>query len=226
MRRPTGRFDVWFNSSGRLTIGRVSAAATSAILRATRSWSTKEARLVLEWARTPAETRPPIEVVANQLGRSVEAVKQFLRRVLPKGELPWAEKRRWLPDEKDAAKNGQKSEIPRSPAAVRKWRQRNGCAKRRLADDDPERAVRSVRETAADIGTSRAFVYRLLKKGILRWFKGGIAETTFRDLLREHPNVIPYSKLSREQKEWLVLNGYPDPSLNVKPPSTKGILDD
>jgi hypothetical protein len=68
-------------------------------------------------------------------------------------------------------------------------------------------------------------VYRLLQKGYLRRFKGGIAETTFRDLLREHPEVVPYSMLSREQKEWLVLNGYHDPLLNVKPPSTKGLLD-
>jgi len=205
----------------------VSAAATSAISRATRSWSTKEARLVLEWARTPAETRPPIEVVANELGRSVEAVKQFLRRVLPKGLLPWEEKRRWLPEEIDAAKNGQKTELPRSPAAIRKWKERHGfCSPKRKPEDDPERIVLTPTQVAADIGTSRATVYRLLKKGILRRFKGGIAETTFRDLLREHPEAVPYWKLSREQKEWLVLNGYPDPSLNVKPPTTKGILDD
>src|SRR5262249_5939100 len=103
----------------------------------------------------PAETKPPIEVVANELGRSVEAVKQFLRRVLPKGQLPWVEKRRWLPDEVDAAKNGQKADIPRSPAAIRKWKEGHGCrtSKGELTEEDPERNVRSVRETAADIGT-------------------------------------------------------------------------
>ncbi len=182
---------------------------------------------MLEWARRPAETRPPIDAVASELGRSVEAVKQFLRRVLPKGQLPWAEKRRWLPDEIEAVTNGHSSAIPRSRAAIRKWKERHGylTSARKLADDDPDRTVRTVTETAADLGKSRAFVYRLLQKGYLRRFKGGIAETTFRDLLREHPEVVPYSTLSRDQKEWLVLNGYHDPSLNVKPPTTKGILD-
>ena len=205
----------------------MSTPATSPISRATRSWSTKEARRVVEWARTPAESRPPIEAVARELGRSADAVKQFLRRVLPKEELPWPEKRRWLPEEIEAVKNGHKSNIPRSPAAIRKWKERHGyiTPRRKLTDEDPDRSVRSVRETAADIGKSRAFVYRLLHKGYLRRFKGGIAETTFRDLLREHPEIVPYSTLSREQKEWLVLNGYHDPSLNVKPPSTKGLLD-
>lgn len=181
----------------------------------------------MEWARTPAERRSPIETVAKEIGRSVEAVKQFLRRVLPKEDLPWPEKRRWLPEEIEAVKNGQNSDIPRSPAAIRKWKERHGyiTPSRRVTDDDPDRPVRSVSETAADIGKSRAFVYRLLQKGYLRRFKGGIAETTFRDLLREHPEIVPYSTLSREQKEWLVLNGYHDPSLNVKPPSTRGILD-
>jgi hypothetical protein len=188
---------------------------------------TKEARRVVEWARTPAESRPPIEVVAGELGRSAEAVKQFLRRVLPKEQLPWPKKRRWLPEEIDAVKNDKKSDVARSPAAIRKWKERHGhitpC--RKLTDDDPDRPVRTVSETAADIGKSRAFVYRLLQRGYLRRFKGGIAETTFRDLLREHPEIVPYSTLSREQKEWLVLNGYHDPSINVKPPSTKGLLD-
>jgi hypothetical protein len=205
----------------------VSAPATSAISRATRSWTTKEARLVLEWARTPVEKRPPIDVVARELGRSIGAVQQFLRRVLPKGQLPWAEKRRWLQEEIEAVKNGQKSTIPRSPAAIRKWKERhgNGTSNSELTEDDPERTVLTVSQTAADLGISRAYVYRLLKLGILRRFKGGIAETTFRNLLREHPEIVPYWKLPREQKEWLVLNGYFDPSLQVKPPTTKDILD-
>jgi hypothetical protein len=68
-------------------------------------------------------------------------------------------------------------------------------------------------------------VYRLLKRGALRRFKGGVAETSFCDLLREHPEAIPYSTLPRDQKEWLVLNGYLDPSLSVKRPSVRGLLD-
>jgi hypothetical protein len=54
---------------------------------------------------------------------------------------------------------------------------------------------------------------------------GGIAGTSFSDLLREPPEAVPYSRLPRDHKEWLVLNGYFDPSLSVKPPSTKGLLD-
>ena len=94
-----------------------------------------------------------------------------------------------------------------------------------LPDEDSERTALSVTQVAADLGLSRASVYRLLKRGALRRFKGGVAETSFCDLLREHPEAIPYSTLPRDQKEWLVLNGYPDPSLSVKRPSVRGLLD-
>jgi hypothetical protein len=53
----------------------------------------------------------------------------------------------------------------------------------------------------------------------LRRFKGGIAESSFEVLLREHPDRIPYGKLPPAQREWLVLNGYPDQRLAVKAPS-------
>src|SRR5690606_18668431 len=49
-----------------------------------RSWTTKEVRLVIEWSRTPAEARTPIDDIAGQLGRSVGSVQQLLRRVLPR----------------------------------------------------------------------------------------------------------------------------------------------
>jgi hypothetical protein len=81
------------------------------------------------------------------------------------------------------------------------------------------------RKLLSDLGVSRASVYRLLNKGVLRRFKGGIAGTSFSDLLREHPEAVPYSRLPRDHKEWLDLNGYFDPSLTVKQPSTKGLLD-
>jgi hypothetical protein len=90
---------------------------------------------------------------------------------------------------------------------------------------DDDHTPLTVTQVADDLGVSRATVHRLLKRGLLRRFKGGIAETSFADLLREHPEVIPYDKLSPPQKEWLVLNGYPDPSLSVKRPSVRGILD-
>jgi excisionase family DNA binding protein len=212
--------------ASRRTIGRVPTGGTSDV-EAMRSWTTKQAKQILEWARTPAEKRPPIEVAAAQLGRSVGAVQQFLRRVLPRGERPWPEKPRWEDREIEAVKNGQKDALPRSAAAIRKWEERhkNGKTNGDATDDDPERTVLTVSQAAADLGISRAYVYRLLQRGILRRFKSGIAETTFQDLLREHPEVVPYWKLPREHKEWLVLNGYSDPALHVKRPTTKGILD-
>jgi hypothetical protein len=88
-----------------------------------------------------------------------------------------------------------------------------------------ERQSLTITQVAADLGLSRASVYRLLDRGVLRRFKGGIAETSFGDLLREHPEVVRYSRLPRDHKEWLVLNGYDDPSLTVKRPSIRGLLD-
>ncbi|MBK7926034.1 MAG: hypothetical protein IPJ98_00655 [Bryobacterales bacterium] len=82
----------------------------------------------------------------------------------------------------------------------------------------------SISQVARDLGVSRAFVYRLLDKGLLRRFHGGIAESTFTALLRGSPEVIPYRRLSREQREWLVLSRYPDSSIQVKQPSTRGLL--
>jgi hypothetical protein len=188
---------------------------------------TKEARLVLEWARTPRETRPDIEEVARRLDRSAPAVKQFLRRVLPRGQRPWAEKPRWTPEEIEALDNEREKLSGRSPAAIKKYVARHfgrvfGDSR---ANEEPERTPLTVTQVAEDLGLSRASVYRLLERGVLRRFKGGIAETSFGDLLREHPEAVPCSRLPRDQKEWLVLNGFFDPSLSVKVPSTKGLLD-
>ncbi len=114
----------------------------------------------------------------------------------------------------------------RSAAAVKQYVKRHHYdAATNCSDEDSERTALTVTQVAADLGLSRASVYRLLKRGALRRFKGGVAETSFNDLLREHPEVIPYSRLPRDQREWLVLNGYSDPSLSVKRPSVKGILD-
>ena len=73
---------------------------------------------------------------------------------------------------------------------------------------------------ARDLGLSRASVYRLLKAGVLRRFRDGIAQTKFENLLKEHPEVIPYHKLSLLHKEWLVLSGFKEPSLKVKHPNS------
>ena len=195
--------------------------------RAMRSWTTKEARLVLEWSRKPPDAKSSIDEIAIQLGRSTGAVQQFLRRVLPRGQRPWGERPRWTPAEIEAVQNDARTLPTRSRAAVKKYVNRHcrSTAPDCVLDDEIERSSLTVTQVAADLGLSRASVYRLLKSGVLRRFKGGVAETSFSDLLREHPEVVPYSRLPRDCKEWLVLNGYNDPSLAVKRPSVRGLLD-
>lgn len=191
-----------------------------------RNWTTKEAKLVLEWARGPAEDRIRIDEIAVRLSRSTRAIQEFLRRVLPEGQRPWTERPRWSADEIAALPLEGGTAISRSAAAIKQYVKRHHCgAATRCSEADPEPTALSVTQVAADLGLSRASVYRLLKRGALRRFKGGVAETSFSDLLREHPEVIPYSRLPLDQREWLVLNGYNDPSLSVKRPSVKGILD-
>src|SRR5688572_16715181 len=190
-----------------------------------RSWTTKEAKLVLEWAREPAGDRVHIDEIASRLNRSARAVQEFLRRVLPEGQRPWEERPRWSPEEIAALQLDGGTAATRSAEAIRQYVKRHNCGTATSSDDEPERTALTVTQVAADLGISRASVYRLLKRGALRRFKGGVAETSFSDLLREHPEAIPYSKLPRDQKEWLVLNGYSDPSLSVKRPSVKGLLD-
>ena len=191
-----------------------------------KNWTTKEASIVIEWARRPAETRPPLDVITDKIGRSTEAVRSFLRRTLPCGQRPWDEKPRWTPEEFAAVLKNESETTKRSAAAVRKYVRRHGVpSSSPESEQEAERASLTVRQVASDLGLSRATIYRLIKIGILRRFKGRVAETSFIDLLRNHPEAIPYSRLPREQREWLVLNGYNDPTLLVKQPSTKGLLD-
>lgn len=192
---------------------------------AMKYWNTKEARLVLEWARKPSEERTQIEEIAARLGRSVRAVQEFLRRALPQGQRPWDEKPRWGRDEIETLRHDGVLEGRRSRVAVKQYLKRHRTSSGADQNEESEHVALTVTQVAADLGLSRASVYRLIKSGALRRFKGGVAETSFSDLLREHPEVIPYSKLPQDQKEWLVLNGYSDPSLSVKKPSVRGILD-
>ena len=62
-------------------------------------------------------------------------------------------------------------------------------------------------------------VQQLLREGLLRRFKGGIAESSFEAPLREHPGRIPYGKLPPAMRDWRKLNGYSDRRLAVKAPS-------
>ena len=190
-----------------------------------RSWNLKEARIALEWASTPDDQRPSLEELAKEIGRSPKAILNFLRRELPPGQRPWAEKPRWRDDEAAAVQQQNDPErdgpIVRSAAAIRKYRLRN------LATNDDAQLKKdtySVTEISGALGLSRRTVYRMLARGQLRHWKGGISEASFLRLLREHPELIPYAKLTREHREWLVLNGFPDPSIKVKVPSSKGLL--
>lgn len=90
---------------------------------------------------------------------------------------------------------------------------------------DEERETLTIAHIAEELGISHSTVYRLLRQGLLRRFKGGIAESSYLALLRTHPERIPYERLPPDQREWLVLNGFPDPSLRVNPPSVRGLLD-
>ena len=167
-----------------------------------------------------------IDEIATRLNRSTRAVQEFLRRVLPEGKRPWAERPRWSADEIAALQLDGGTPPTRSAAAIKQYVKRHQYnAATNCSDDDSDRSALTVTQVATDLGLSRASVYRLLKRGALRRFKGGVAETSFSDLLREHPEAIPYSRLPRDQREWLVLNGYNDPALSVKRPSVKGILD-
>ncbi len=189
-----------------------------------RSWTIREARLVLQWAKTPEPERVAFADLASELGRTAAAVQEFLRRSLPPGQRPWRERPRWKPHEVEALQCGNLHCLSRTEAAAKKY------AARHLSADstdelDTEHSSLTVTQVAADLGVSRATVYRFLDRGLLRRFKGGIAETSFSDLLREHPEAIPYARLPQASKEWLVLNGYFDPNLSVKRPSVRGLLD-
>jgi AraC-like DNA-binding protein len=159
-----------------------------------RNWTTSDAKVAVQWARTDALKR---------------------RRE----QWPWRRKPRWASREMERIQQGL-NQNGRSRAAVRKHRWRE-----RKTDRDMDRQPLTVAQVAQDIGRSRTTVQRLLKEGILRRFKGGIAESSFETFLREHPERIPYAKLPPAQREWLVLNGFPDQCLAVKAPSVHGLLE-
>jgi hypothetical protein len=94
-----------------------------------------------------------------------------LRRWLPPGKRPWREKPRWKKEEIAALESGM-SPGQRNAAAARKFLQR----RREDAPEEGDRTVLTVKQVAADLGISRAKVYRLLRLHYLRRFEGGIAE--------------------------------------------------
>lgn len=183
-----------------------------------KNWTTKDVKFILEWAQSTESDRPPVDDIARQLNRTPDAVKEYIRRCLPRGARPWKEKPRWNPDEMVALDMGKQPE-GRSSAATRKFLRRRECAV------DAVHATLTATEVAATLGVSRMTVHRYVKRGFLRRFKGGIAESSLEGFLRLHPELVPYQKLKHEQKEWLVLNGFQDPSIRVHEPSVRGLLD-
>lgn|GEM_PF-3392816 len=191
-----------------------------------KSWTVKEARTALAWAKTPSTERCSMQELAAGLVRSAVAIQQFLRREIPPGQRPWAEKPRWDDAEVVAAVNEFELKQSRSANAVRKLLARRAPQSTFESDaSTDERDTLTMTRVATDFGISRRQVYRLLAAKQLRIHKGRIAESSYRKVIREHPELIAYSKLPREGREWLVINGYPDPNLKVKRPGTKGILD-
>ena len=173
-----------------------------------RIWTTKEAGQVKAWAALDSNQRTPIAELAEALGRTTRSVQDFLRREIGPGKLPWREKPRWT------------QQVERTREAVRKFRARHRPPDFQEAGEN----TLSISDVARDLGISRMSVYRLIRRGLLRRFKGRIAESSFEALLRDHPDVVPYRRLARAQQEWLVLNGYPDATLVVKRPSSAGLL--
>ena len=53
-----------------------------------KSWTTKEAQRILYWVRQSSEDRLPLERLAEELDRSPDAVRRFIRRALPQGQRP------------------------------------------------------------------------------------------------------------------------------------------
>ena len=90
-----------------------------------RNWTTKEAKLALEWARGPANERSHIDEIAATLNRSTRAVQEFLRRVLPEGQRPWPEKPRWSADEIAALQSDRGTPPSRSTAAIKQYAKRH-----------------------------------------------------------------------------------------------------
>jgi IS30 family transposase len=183
-----------------------------------RNWTTKDVKLILEWAQSSESNRPPVDAIARQLNRTPDAVKEYIRRCLPRGARPWKEKPRWNPDEMVALDLGKQPD-GRSAAAARKF------LRRRERAVEEVHATLTATEVAASLGVSRMTIHRYVQRGLLRRFKDGIAESSFEGFLRSHPELVPYEKLKHEQKEWLVLNGFRDSSIKVQEPTVRGLLD-
>ena len=110
-----------------------------------RNWTTSDTKVAVQWARTDALKRRPLGELAKELGRTEEAVKEFLRRTLPREQWPWRRKPRWASREMEQIQQGLNLN-GRSRAAVRKHRWRE-----RKADRDEDRQSLTVAQVEQDI---------------------------------------------------------------------------
>ena len=85
-----------------------------------KSWTIREAKTALDWAKTSGMERCSIQELAAKLARSTIAIQQFLRREIPPGQRPWAEKPRWDDADMVAVVNECELTQSRSANAVRK----------------------------------------------------------------------------------------------------------
>jgi hypothetical protein len=123
--------------------------------QAMRNWTTKEVKVVLQWAREPDNERTHIDEIAAQLSRSTRAVQEFLRRLLPEGQRPWAERPRWGADEIAALQLDVGTVSTRSAAAIRQYVKRHQSITATVcSDEDSERTALSVTQVATDLGLS------------------------------------------------------------------------
>jgi transposase len=191
-----------------------------------KRWTTKEAKAVLEWACATNGDRRSLEALSEELRRSPAAIKQFMRREFPEDVRPWPKRRRWQSEEVEVILNGTErapAALGRTREAVRKYVKRNGLRPKKQAKERLDGGY-TVEQVAEDFGRSRRTVYRWISRGILRRFHGSIAESSYEEIIKNRPELIAYSQLSREQKEWLIVNGYRDQSIQVNRPSVKGLL--
>ncbi len=101
---------------------------------------------------------------------------------------------------------------------------RGFCPSAADAPEDGGRTVQSVKQVAAYLGNSCAKDSQLLRLPYLRRFEGCIAASSFHQLPRLHPEVVPHATLPAEHQVWLVIDGYPDPNAGAKKPRTLGLL--
>ena len=188
-----------------------------------RIWMNREANLVMEWVTDPHHDRASLFALAQRIGRTPEAIVHYLRRKLPPELFPWRRKPRWKKEEELALK--QRGEVNgRSRDAVYKYAKRKHIEPPADGDEDEDSQPLKVTFVAESLGVSRTQVYLWLDQRLLRRFKGGVAESSFVALLKDHPELVRFDSLSRDMQEWLVVMGYENSSMQVKEPSVRGLL--